>query len=98
MIGEVALQMGVHGTGQMARGVVAFALRGIGQRRARIDDRKTRLPQRRDQFLGRNQGLPVHRFEHHPIAHRTASSRSRRFTSIAAVAPQMRCRAYWYSW
>ncbi len=83
MVGEVAIEVRIAGAGQMrfAPGLFAGFRIGAGQYETAIDDGQVGLAERGSELQRGHQGRP---------AHVVASSLCRKFTSIAAVAPQIR--------
>lgn len=82
VVGQVAVQVHVSRARKSPLEPRGSAGGRIGQRVARVHHDEARVTESFAQGLARNQRRPVHA---------TRSRRSRKLTSIAAVAPQMRC-------
>ena len=97
MVAEVAVEVHVARAGQVrcVPGALAGAGIGAGKHEARIHDPQRGIAQVRRQRRRIDQGAPLHQVT--GSGHVVASSRLRRLTSIAAVAPQIRYCAHWNS-
>ena len=79
-IGQIVVEIDVDRAGQMRVAMIATALAGISEIETAIEDEHVAARQGVGEFGGGNERR----------GHRERSSRSMRFLSMSAVAPQMR--------